>query len=232
MDLFSNSDQNFLKDRFHESWYDELSNYINNDFAFGQMWSEIEKLRKEKVIYPDDEDVFKIFKLPLDQVKVVIIGQDPYFNGNADGIAFSCKKDYSPSLKQILFAMKNDVQPVNPSPQMNLNYLVEQGVFLYNPILTVEEGKPLSHENIGWKDFSIKVFNALNRVDDLIWLLWGKKAQEFNARSYNLSHHILQAEHPAAAARNNRLWTVNHFSQVNKFLSNKGKEEIQWLKHK
>lgn len=233
MDLFSNPDQNFLREEFHSSWYDELSNFINNDFAFGEMIKNLDKEREDKTIYPEKEDVFKIFKLlPLENVKVVILGQDPYFNGNADGIAFSCKRDWSPSLKQILFAMNKDVKPVNPSPQMNLKYLVEQGVFLYNPILTVEEGKPLSHERIGWHEFTLRVFAALNRVDNLVWLLWGAKAQEYNSRSYNLTHLVLRAEHPAAAARNNRIWTVDHFSKVNEILKQKGLKEINWLKTK
>ena len=235
MNLFSEENRKQRPEiaaRFDTSWWDVLEEYICTNERFDRLLIDLDEDRKTKVIYPDDEDVFKVFKLlPLNEIKVVIIGQDPYFSGNADGLAFSCKNDLSPSLKQILYAIHKDVNLlVNKNTQsLQLDYLVKQGVFLYNPILTVEKGTPLSHAGRGWEDFSREVLKHINKIDNVVWLLWGAKAREYNVCSYNLSHQVLVAEHPAAAARNQRTRLVDHFSKTNNYLKYKGKETIKWL---
>lgn len=200
----------------------------------------IETIRRVKLsgitVYPESEDILRIFRLiePKD-IKVVIIGQDPYHNRNADGIAFSCKMNPSPSLIQIKNAMANDLKA--KSYQINgtlaerskLDYLVEQGVFLLNTILTVEKGKALSHNNIGWQYFTSAVFKALTAKKDLVWMAWGNEAQKALPNAVFSPTLILKATHPVSAAYNNSTWECTHFSKCNDFLQGNGKEPIKWL---
>lgn len=235
MDLFSEETDNILlKDQFDPTWWNVLFSFINNSSQFDELLLKIEKERLSGItIYPDIMDTFKVFKLcPLPKVKVVILGQDPYHNGNADGIAFSCKKELSPSLSQLYFAMAKDlnIQVKGSDLKKDLTYLVEQGVFLLNTILTVKKGQPLSHKGYGWEYFIVNVFKALNRQDHIIWMLWGAEAQRYTKIITNGTHSIFISEHPAKAAREERIWTVDHFSECNKILKMLGKEEIQWMK--
>lgn len=240
MNLFGNETKEYLQEQgFSEDWAETMSSYTSIE-EMQDIANTLSNLEKEgKVIYPSPDDVFKAFKYPFKDIKVIIIGQDPYFNGNADGLAFSCKKDLSPSLRQILSAMFKDLLNLNPDPNLgfrytiiedhwNLEYLAEQGIFLFNPSLTVEKDKPGSHENI-WKEFSKKVLTALFQENrNVITMAWGKKARE-SLRGLIVPGHLFVAEHPAAAARENRIWKCDHFSKTNASLKERGKEEIKWL---
>lgn len=233
MNLFTEENGSFLKkENFQEDWIDILSNFLNIE-ELEKIVQKIDKIREHNIVYPAKEDVFKLFKLlPFKDVKVVIIGQDPYFNGNADGIAFSCKNHISPSLSQIKKGiMKNIIKDTKFTyiNNINLEYLVKQGVFLYNPILTVLKDNPLSHKGIGWEIFTKAVFDCLKTKKDLIWLVWGKQAQESIKGNTGKYHTILTNEHPAAASRQNREWKCEDFSLVNKLLIETNKEPIKWL---
>lgn len=234
MNLFADETQEYLKIVLGEdSWSEKLSHYINTD-TLKLLSNRLNQERNTKIIYPNKEDVFKIFRLcPFNKVKVVIVGQDPYHNGNADGIAFSCKEKMSSSLRQILIAINNDIksnEPLKRSELQHLDYLVEQGVFLYNTILTVEQSKPLSHKGLGWEHFTDAVFKALATKKDLIWLAWGQEAQQRIEGKIGSNQVVLKASHPASAAYNNSIWKCDHFSIVNNLLKEQGIEPINWLK--
>lgn len=236
MNLFQDETINLLLDLgFEENWAHNLTPYLSSNLLISIL-NKVKEERKLKKVYPEPEDVFKIFKLcPFDSIKVVIIGQDPYHNGNADGIAFSCKKELSPSLYQIYKAIEKDSNLETPSTK-SLDYLVKQGVFLYNPILTVIEKIPQSHAYIGWKSFSDAVFNTIiDHKPNAIWLLWGRTAQA-SLTSALVSNgkkesdiKALIASHPASASHNKTTWQCDHFSKVNEYLRTNNLEEIKWL---
>lgn len=234
MNLLESKSAEVLRKFMHPEWAEILSNrFTLNDVE--RLSNIIKRAREQNTIYPNAEDVFKAFEDSYMNIKVVIVGQDPYFNGNADGLAFSCKKSLSLSLEQILKArdidIKGDVYQWEYDKRFphSLKSWSKQGVFLYNPTLTIVHGIPNSHEAI-WKDFSKAVFECLMFKTHLVWMLWGSKAKLAftEAQCARATHAILVNEHPASAARNNRTWKCNHFSKANKYLRDRGMEEIQW----
>lgn len=233
MNLFKDETTNILLDLgFEEGWAMALSSFLSSN-VITSILHKVKEERKTKIIYPDEQDVFKVFKIcPFKSIKVVIIGQDPYFNGNADGIAFSCKKEVSPSLMQIYKAMSINIGRLHHYETYNLGleYLCKQGVFLYNPSLTVVKDQPMSHAYIGWSAFSNAVYKTLIvNNSTLVWMAWGKVAQ--NSLPFNIpsSQLVLRASHPVSASYGNTTWQCNHFSEANNYLKSKEKEEIKWL---
>lgn len=231
MNLFQDETANILLDLgFESGWIRELSPLISFQMM-SDILIKIKAQRQVNTIYPDEQDIFKVFKITsFDSIKVVIIGQDPYFNGNADGLAFSCKRELSPSLNQIHKAMYNDIKPKeNTFSFMQLNYLAEQGVFLYNPALTVVKGNPNSHQHI-WREFSIIILSILsNYKKKLVWMEWGQIARAA-CNMYQNPHHLhLTTSHPVSASYNNTTWQCNHFSKANEYLKTNNMEEIKWL---
>jgi len=192
-----------------------------------------------KVVFPLREDVFKAFKLtPLQSVKVVIVGQDPYhgyeINGSdmttkpeANGLAFSVDRDIKtpPSLKNIFKAVEHDLGIVNT--ETDLSGWAKQGVLLLNAALTVELDNPGIH-NGQWQDFIKRVFFRLNKREDrLIFLLWGNKAQAFK-KYIDARHFVLEAPHPSPFSAYKGFLTCGHFAEVNKILYTMKKEPINW----
>lgn len=176
----------------------------------------IEYARSFTEIYPAKKDVFKIFRrLKLDDIKVVIIGQDPYYNGQANGYAFGSGINTVPdSLKHIRRSMPGEDTIFEPS----LEYLVEQGVFLMNTIMTVEKGKPESHVNLGWLYFTRYVVNLIIRTNrPVVWLLWGNYAKSY-ANLIPEYQAVLTYSHPVSAEYNKTKWNCPHFEQANKML--------------
>jgi uracil-DNA glycosylase len=191
----------------------------------------IKKQRETKKIYPASEDVLRVFSVPLEKVKVVIIGQDPYPHDAADGYAFSSKSGYFPeSLSRIFDALEEDYGFVlDPDP--DLQRWADQGIFLYNAILTVEQGKPLSHMGLGWEQFSTKVIKYINeKTENTVWLLWGKHGQVFLNLIDPFRHKVILAEHPVAGKyQGNRPWKHNNcFVECNNYLELYGKQPISW----
>jgi len=252
MNLFALEAKNLLIKQIPEDWAEHISNYITRD-SFLSIGKTVRNARYSRTVFPDSKHIFKAFKYPFEKVKVVIVGQDPYHNGNADGLAFSCKESLSPSLTQIIRAIwKDQLRDVNiPTAHINLNlylgnrnnwnleYLAEQGVFLYNPTLTVEQGVPNSHKGL-WTDFTKAVFHSLDNKNNVVWMLWGKDAEESVLKAFNSIKRtsspkdndkklLLTCEHPAAASYQKRIWECNHFSEANKFLESKGLTEIEWI---
>lgn len=211
-----------LKAEFHKPYWKELGMYVA-------------KQRQVIDVYPEPEDVFAAYKnTPYSKVKVVIIGQDPYYNpGIADGLAFSCKMPHyvPPSLEKIYEGMESDIHnglflDNNPS----LMYLALQGVLLINPILTVEYKQPGSHKGAGWEHFTDRVLAVLKEHDrDLVFMLWGGDARAYKPQVQNSRHLILEAEHPAYAHRQARKWDNKEcFKKANSFLTAKGYGTINW----
>ena len=184
-----------------------------------------------KVIYPPGSLIFNAFNLtPLPDVKVVIIGQDPYHGpGQAMGLSFSVPDGIPapPSLKNIFHEIETDLG-VKMSGRPNLEAWARQGVLLLNSVLTVEAGQPTSHSRIGWMEFTDAVIRTLSeRRSGLVFLLWGRFAQEKQALIDTSKHYVLTAAHPSPLARG-AFFGCRHFSRTNQILVSEGLEPIQW----
>lgn len=183
-----------------------------------------------KTVYPPKEQVFRALDLcPIDQTKVVILGQDPYHGPNqANGLAFSVNRGVPlpPSLRNIFKELKDDLGIENRTG--DLSRWAKQGVLLLNTVLTVEEGSPGSHSDLGWEKFTDDVIRALNdRKDSLIFVLWGSKAK--TKETLISGHHfILYAPHPSPFSAHKGFLGCRHFSLINKILADKGKRPIDW----
>lgn len=245
MNLFAEETKQVLMKQLPEDWSEKLSDLISYD-SFSRIGQQVRNSRYKAEVFPETPRIFQAFKQPFDKIKVVIIGQDPYHNGNADGLAFSCRLSLSPSLKMILEAIWYDECKAIQNPtnlttmnmylgnrnNWNLNYLAEQGVFLFNPTLTVERGKPNSHKGL-WTPFSDAVIKALSSKEKLVWMLWGNEAKESVQKSIDDSttsqHLILTNEHPAAAAYRKENWKCDHFTKCNQYLVENNLNEIEWI---
>lgn len=192
----------------------------------------VEKERKEKVVFPKKEDVFKAFELtPFENVKCVIVGQDPYYNINqANGLAFSVNKGIKlpPSLVNIYKEAHDDVGIDIPN-HGDLSSWAKEGVFLLNTILTVEEGKPLSHKNKGWEKFTLKVLKTLNEDDEpKVFILWGKEAIGLKKIIDNPKHLIIESPHPSPLSSYRGFFGSKPFSKTNEFLMKNNRKTINW----
>jgi len=251
MNLFKTETQELLEQYVTKDWAEVLSDHIDAE-TFKSIRKQVGLSRNTAVVYPEAKDIFKALKYDFEKIKVVIVGQDPYHNGNADGLAFSCKNTLSPSLRMVINAIwadefrdskeignpnsinVNRMNYINNRNNWNLEYLSEQGVLLYNPTLTVEAGKPQSHKGI-WNKFTEAVFTSLLRQENVVWILWGTEAMKAYT---NVSHNdlksidnrlVLTNEHPAAASYAQRTWECDHFTRCNKWLKDNNLNEIEWI---
>ncbi|CUX97470.1 uracil-DNA glycosylase [Candidatus Hoaglandella endobia] len=184
-------------------------------------------------IYPPSKDVFNAFRFTeLGEVKVVILGQDPYYGPNqAHGLSFSVKPGVPtpPSLMNIYKELAGDI----PSFVMpNHGYLKSwalQGIMLLNTVLTVEAGKAHSHASLGWQKFTVKVINVLNTYRaGIIFLLWGSHAQKTSAIIDHKRHHVLKTFHPSPLSAHRGFFGCHHFSKTNELLVQQGQQPIVW----
>lgn len=212
------------------TWKEILCDAVNSEsFLILQ-----EKLTIEyscKNVFPHKENIFRALKLTdYNDVKVVIIGQDPYFNeGEADGLAFSCSKSKKlpPSLKNIFKELEDDVSIVRENG--DLTEWAKRGVLLLNSILTVESGKPNSHQNIGWESFTDTVICELNKKNrPVVFVLWGSKAISKSKLISNPKHLIIASPHPSPLSSYRGFFGSKPFSTINEFLKKNGLEEIEW----
>ena len=189
--------------------------------------------RRSARIYPPQEDVLQVFnRCNIAQVKVVIIGQDPYHGeGQAHGLSFSVQKHVPipPSLRNIYKELLQE-ELISEIPHGDLSSWVSQGVFLLNSILTVEADKPLSHANMGWETFTSVCLKYLATTkDNLVFMLWGNKAQSISKFiPKDRGHLILTAPHPSPLSAHRGFFGCGHFQKVNEFLLKLGKEPIDW----
>ena len=200
-----------------------LNDFLNEEYA-------------SHVIYPKREDMFNAFKMtPLEEVKVVIFGQDPYHEPNqAMGLAFSVPDTtpIPPSLVNIYKEIENEFGKKFVNRGGDLTYLTRQGVMLLNPILTVREHMPLSHNIPEYKQFTKDIISILNDLDQpIVFLLWGGNAKKLGENLSNPKHLVLKATHPSPLGANKGGWFgCNHFIKTNEFLRKNGLKEINWLK--
>ena len=186
-----------------------------------------------KVIYPPQADVFNAFKLTeLHQVKVVILGQDPYHGPNqAHGLCFSVLPGIKPppSLVNIYKELAADIDGFTIPSHGYLQAWAEQGVLLLNTVLTVEQGQAHSHAKIGWETFTDKVIEQLSlHTQGCVFLLWGSHAQRKGAVIDKTKHHVLHAPHPSPLSAHRGFLGCRHFSQANQLLLRQGKTTIDW----
>jgi uracil-DNA glycosylase len=217
--------------KLEKSWYEKLKNEINQPYI-----QELKKFLEEekqtgKTIYPPEPLVFNSFlQTPFDKVKVVIVGQDPYHGpGQAHGLSFSVLPGIPspPSLKNIYKELETDLGIRRPSSGCLLSW-AQQGVLLLNATLTVRAGEPKSHHGKGWERFTDAVIDTLaQRPDPIVFLLWGKSAQEKCHKVIGTHHAIFQAAHPSPYSATHFLG-CHHFSKANEFLKKVGKEPINW----
>ncbi|MDY2728024.1 MAG: uracil-DNA glycosylase [Candidatus Onthovivens sp.] len=215
--------EDFLKTSKYLSNYEELLNFIDEEY-------------KEKDVFPPKENIFRAFDLTgFSDVKIVIIGQDPYSNeGQANGLAFSVNKGITPppSLKNIVKEIGNEFNSdLNPNDYVDLSYLSTQGVLLLNSILTVDKGKPLSHNNNLYKEFINNVIEIIEKNDNpIVYLLWGTYARKYSASITNKNHIFIETNHPSplSANRGGR-FNSNCFLRANEFLINHNAKPIEWI---
>tara|TARA_B100000674_G_scaffold256094_1_gene211155 strand:- start:71 stop:748 length:678 start_codon:yes stop_codon:yes gene_type:complete len=214
------------------SWKEKLLEEFNKDY----MRSLSEFLRseksKKKIIFPPGNKIFNAFNLTkFEDVKVVILGQDPYHGHNqAHGLSFSVEEGIRPppSLKNIFKELESDIGIKQPE-HGNLERWCSEGVLLLNSILTVEKSKPASHANMGWEQFTDKILSILNDVKrNIVFILWGKKAQEKGHFLDKNRHLILKSAHPSPYSANNGFLGSRPFSKTNHYLSRNNIKEIDW----
>jgi len=214
------------------SWKKVLQEEFSKPY-FKEIKSLLIKEREQKVaVYPPGNVIFNAFnKTPFDKVKVVIIGQDPYHGkGQAHGLCFSVPHGITPppSLKNIFKEINNDIGIPIPS-HGNLEKWTTQGIFMLNAILTVRAGQPASHRNIGWEKFTDAAITKLSQErENIIFLLWGKFAQEKELLINVDKHHILKAAHPSPCSAENGFFGCDHFSIANEILKTQGIPEVNW----
>ena len=209
-----------LKDEFKKPYYTNLYSFVKEEYS-------------TKVIYPPSEDIFNALHLtPLDKVKVLVLGQDPYHEpGQAHGLSFSVlpgKADTPPSLVNIYKELSDDLGCYVP----NNGYLkkwADQGVLLLNTVLTVRAHQANSHKGKGWEQFTDAIIKAVNEQDrPIVYMLWGKPAQMKKSMLNNPKHLILEAPHPSPLSAYRGFFGCKHFSRCNEFLVNNGLSPIDW----
>tara|TARA_R110002124_G_scaffold57700_1_gene161238 strand:- start:10380 stop:11042 length:663 start_codon:yes stop_codon:yes gene_type:complete len=217
--------------KIENSWKQLLGNEFNKPY-FAALASFVKAEYETKTIYPKANSIFKAFELcPVDKVKVVILGQDPYHGENqAHGLSFSVKEGVPipPSLKNIFKELKSDLDLPFPSDG-NLERWAKQGVLLLNATLTVEAHKAGSHQKKGWETFTSAVIEKLaSKKSNLVFLLWGAYAQKKAIVIQSDKHLKLQSPHPSPLSAHRGFLGCQHFSQANAYLEAHGKPAIKW----
>jgi uracil-DNA glycosylase len=209
-----------LKDEFSKPYFQQIPLHIKTEKSQG------------KIIYPPGSLLFNAFNTtPFDKVKVVILGQDPYHGqGQAHGLCFSVQNGVPPppSLLNIFKELQDDIGVEIPN-HGNLTHWAQQGVFLLNASLSVRAGEPMSHSKIGWAEFTdnvIKKISALKK--NVVFILWGKFAQEKRVLIDESKHCILRSVHPSPLSAYGGFFGCKHFSKTNEYLTSKGIDPIDW----
>ncbi len=218
--------------KIDQSWQHVLQNEFNKPY-FKNITEHIKKdIRHGKSIYPPGKFIFNTFNLtPFENVKCVILGQDPYHGqGQANGLCFSVNKGITlpPSLKNIYKEMDSDLG-LTPPPSGDLTPWGKQGVLLLNAMLTVIAHQPASHSKIGWEEFTNAVIQKISdQKEGVIFLLWGRFAQNKKAFIDLNKHFVLEAPHPSPFSAHKGFFGCKHFSKTNKLLEQQNKTPIHW----
>ncbi len=213
------------------TWNEILSEEMKKDY-YQELLAFVQKRREEVRVFPEEKNVFRALELtPFESVKVVILGQDPYHGfGQAHGLSFSVQKGISlpPSLKNIYKELQEDIGGGLPT-EGDLSHWAKQGVLLLNTVLTVEEGNANSHKGMGWERLTNRLIESLNELNHpVIFILWGKPAQDKEKLITNPSHVILKAPHPSPLSAYRGFFGSKPFSKVNEMLIQQEQTPIRW----
>ncbi|MFS1516968.1 uracil-DNA glycosylase [Bacillus sp. SCS-151] len=219
MTILNNDWSQLLEEEFNKTYYKKLRQTLKHEY-------------NTETIYPDMYSIFNaLHHTPYHKVKVVIIGQDPYHGPNqAHGLSFSVQPGIPvpPSLKNIYKELQNDIGCTIPNHGYLLKW-TEEGVLLLNTTLTVRKGQPSSHRGLGWELFTDKIIEVLNeREKPVIFILWGRHAQEKQKLVSNSHHFIIESPHPSPFSANRGFFGSNPFSKANSYLRQIDSEEIDW----
>lgn len=211
--------QNVLQDEFEKPYFRNLVSFVKDEYT-------------SQKVYPPGSQIFSAFTMcPFDEVKVVILGQDPYHGPNqANGLAFSVSDHVRtpPSLLNIFKEIKNDLGKDLP-PNGNLERWAQQGVLLLNATLTVRAGNAGSHQKKGWEEFTDAVVRKVNDLkENVVFILWGAYAQKKGAFIDERKHLVLKAAHPSPFAADRGFFGSKHFSKANTYLEQHGLKPIDW----
>lgn len=210
-----------LKDEFSKAYFEQIVTFLKTEKTQG------------KIIYPPGPLIFNAFnQTHFDDVKVVILGQDPYHGaGQAHGLSFSVQNGIKPppSLVNIFKEIHTDIGIDMPVGYGNLTHWAQQGVLLLNAALTVRAGEAFSHAKFGWADFTDSVIQNISDLkENVVFLLWGKFAQDKQTLIDQTKHHVLKAAHPSPFAADKGFFGCKHFSQTNELLMRDGFQPIDW----
>ena len=208
-----------LKEEFHKDYYKKLYSFVKSEY-------------QSHIVYPPADKLFTALHLtPLESVRAVILGQDPYHEpGQAMGMSFSVPEgvEIPPSVKNIYKEIHEDVGEKIPDTG-DLTKWAEQGVLLLNAVLTVREHEANSHKGKGWEEFTDAIIKAVDKEDrPIVFLLWGRNARDKRDIITNPGHLVLEAAHPSPLSAYNGFFGCRHFSKCNRFLRENGADEIDW----
>lgn len=211
-----------LKKEFDKPYFEQLVNFVKSEYQ-----------NYPNQIFPKGNQIFRALDMcPVNDVKVVILGQDPYpTRGHAHGLCFSCDAHVKPLPKSLQNIFKELYDDLSIPEKLNgdLQSWAEQGVLLLNTVLTVREGQPESHANKGWEQFTDELLVQLSQYNEnVVYLLWGSKAQRKKGLINDKTNLILEAPHPSPLSVYRGFFGCKHFSQTNTYLKAKGKDPINW----
>ena len=217
--LIGNDWDKVLEEEYHQEYFKKIVNFINKEY-------------KEKTIFLPKNRILRALNLTsYEDVKVVIIGQDPYHGtGEANGLCFAVSDGIKlpPSLKNIYKELENDLG-ITPATVGNLECWAKEGVLLLNAVLTVEKDKPASHKNIGWEIFTDAIIKKLNEKEKpVVFILWGNFAKGKKQYITNKNHYIIESSHPSPFSATYGFFGNKPFSKTNNYLKSKNIKEIDW----
>ena len=213
------------------TWNEILAEEMQKDY-YQELQVFVQKRRAEVRVFPEEKNVFNALELtPFESVKVVILGQDPYHgSGQAHGLSFSVQKGIPlpPSLRNIYKELQEDIGGGLPT-EGDLSHWAKQGVLLLNTVLTVEEGNANSHKGMGWERLTNRLIESLIELNHpVIFILWGKPAQDKEKLIMNPSHVILKSPHPSPLSAYRGFFGSKPFSRINDILIQQGQIPIRW----
>ena len=218
IELVGNKWDNILQEEYHQEYFKNIVKIINKEY-------------KEKTIFPPQKQIFNAFHLPYKDVKVVILGQDPYHGvGEANGLAFAVSDGIKlpPSLQNIYKELESDLG-IPRANVGNLECWAREGVLLLNSVLTVEKDKAASHKSVGWEQFTDAIIKKLNEKDTpIVFILWGNFAKSKKVLITNPNHYIIESTHPSPFSARYGFFGSKPFSKTNAYLKEKGVSEIDW----
>ena len=219
VELVGNSWDDILQEEYHKQYFKDIVKFINKEY-------------RERVVFPPKSKILRALNLTnYDNVKVVILGQDPYHGDKeANGLCFAVSDGIKlpPSLKNIYKELESDLGI--PSANVgNLECWAREGVLLLNAVLTVEKDKPASHKHVGWEQFTDAIIRKLNEKEEaVVFILWGNFARSKKNLITNSNHYVIESTHPSPFSANHGFFGSRPFSRANNYLKSKGIDEIDW----